>query len=143
VASILPFKRGKGDDEYTVYVARVRTPGKGTLTQTFKKESDAKKWAAAMEGDKARARMPANVGAGRTKFGVFARDWMETRDLRFRTREGYEDLLRRFILPTFKDVPLAQFTPEQVRVWRTKLLAADKKKKRSNKHINLGGSFFK
>lgn len=128
MASIKEETRKKG----TVYVARVRTPGKGTLTQTFAKKADAKKWAAAIEGDKARAKLPANVLDGNRKFGEFATEWMSTRQLRFRTREGYDDLLRRFIKPTFEKVQLAQITPQQVRRWHTKLLAADTKAKRSH-----------
>ncbi len=128
VASIKAEERKKG----TVYVARVRTPGKGTLTQTFTKWSDADQWAKGIEGDKARAKLPANVRAGKTKFAKYAATWIEDRDLRFRTIEGYNDLLERFILPTFKNHQLNQIDGESVRAWRTKLLKADTKAGRSH-----------
>jgi len=128
VASIKAAERAKG----TVFVARVRTPAGGTLTPTFTKESDAKQWAAGIEGDKARAQLPANVRAGKVRFARYADEWVETRDLRVRTEEGSRDLLNRFILPTFKDHQLNQIDGETVRRWRTKLLKADDKAGRSH-----------
>lgn len=55
-------------------------------------------------------------------FGEYAEAWLAGRKVRGRpiadrTRDGYRDLLDRFILPTFGDVPLKSITPEMVDHW--------------------------
>lgn len=55
-------------------------------------------------------------------FGPYADAWLAGRKVRGRpladrTRDHYRDLLDRFILPTFADVPLADITPEMVDSW--------------------------
>ncbi len=128
MASIKAEERKKG----TVYVARVRTPGGGTLVRTFRTKTDAKNWAAVEEGKKKAGRQPGHVTAGKTTFGKYAADWMEIRKLRPKTVESYRDLLKRFILPEFEKAPLSRITPHSVSTWYAKLLRADKAAGRSH-----------
>lgn len=56
------------------------------------------------------------------RFGEYADAWLKGRKVRGRpladrTRDHYQDLLDRFILPTFEDVPLGAITPESVDHW--------------------------
>ena len=50
-------------------------------------------------------------------FGVYARTWLRDRRLKPRTREGYEHLMRRYLLDDFGDLPLPSITPASVRAW--------------------------
>lgn len=50
-------------------------------------------------------------------FEAYARTWLRDRRLKPRTREGYEHLLRRYLVPQFGDVPLDKITPALVRAW--------------------------
>lgn len=64
----------------------------------------------------------AAVRAARVTFGDYADVWLETRKtkgkpLADRTRNQYEDLLARWILPTFAKTPLTAITPEMVDHW--------------------------
>lgn len=128
MASINAEQRQKG----TVYVARVRLPGGGTITKTFDKEKDAGRWAAILEGEKARHRLPPNLTDGRLKFSDYSKEWLATRQLRERTRDLYDDLLTRFIGPTFDNVMLSRISPQSVRRWHAACLAADDAAKRSH-----------
>ena len=58
----------------------------------------------------------------RLTFGDYSTTWIATRKtkgkpLADRTRNHYEDLLDRFILPTFANTPLTTITPEMVDHW--------------------------
>lgn len=58
----------------------------------------------------------------RVTFGDYSATWLATRKtkgkpLADRTRNHYEDLLKRFILPTFEKLPLTAITPEMVDLW--------------------------
>jgi integrase len=52
----------------------------------------------------------------------YATSWLETRDLRPRTRESYEDQLRLRILPKLGKMPLGKITPQEVRTWHSALM---------------------
>ena len=53
----------------------------------------------------------------------YAATWLETRNLRPRTRESYEDQLRLRILPRLGKMPLGKITPQEVRAWHAALMA--------------------
>jgi integrase len=58
----------------------------------------------------------------RITFGDYSKTWISTRKtkgkpLADRTRNHYEDLLERFILPTFAKASLTSITPEMVDLW--------------------------
>lgn len=55
---------------------------------------------------------------------TYAADWIKTRPLRPRTREGYEDQLRLRILPGLGKLPLSKITPRDVREWHGQLIAS-------------------
>jgi site-specific recombinase XerD len=51
--------------------------------------------------------------------GEYAKRWVAERDLKARTREEYERLLRLHVLPYLADVTLAATTSAKIRTWRT------------------------
>lgn len=50
-------------------------------------------------------------------FAAYARTWLRDRRLKPRTREGYEHLLGRYLLPQFENMALMELTPAMVRAW--------------------------
>ncbi len=52
---------------------------------------------------------------------AFAQGWLESRDLRDRTRGHYARLLDRFIIPALGNLPLGKITPTVVRRWHSSL----------------------
>lgn len=61
----------------------------------------------------------------RETFGAYGKRWLASRpDLRPRTRELYDALWRRWLEPTWADVPLAKMTPEGWRTWWAKTTTA-------------------
>ena len=50
-------------------------------------------------------------------FGDYATTWVATRDIKPKTREGYEHILSKYLLPAFGARPLAEITPPAVRAW--------------------------
>lgn len=102
------------------YQARYRDPASGDSVSlgTFKTRAEA---ADAL----ARVRVQLEAGSGvdprrgKVLFGDYAGRWIADppRPQRRRTREGYEDLLRLHILPTFTRVQMGKISAEQVRTW--------------------------
>lgn len=54
-------------------------------------------------------------------FRAYGQTWLRDRRLKPRTREGYEHLLRRYLLPEFGQEVLSSITPPDVRRWRAQL----------------------
>jgi len=54
-------------------------------------------------------------------FGTFADEWLTSRTLKPRTRQHYQQLLDRFLLPEFGDAALTSITSAQVRAWHLSL----------------------
>ena len=52
-----------------------------------------------------------------TTFGDYAASWLRRRDLKPPTRAHYSTLLEKYLLPTFRDVPLRAITPTIVAEW--------------------------
>jgi integrase len=65
-----------------------------------------------------------NPSAGTTSLRDYATTWLSQRTLRPRTRELYEGLLRRHILPTLGNLNLNQVTSLRVRTWHADRVAA-------------------
>ena len=92
---------------------------------TFDTIGDAEAWLATVRADIVRDTWRPSGGGSRTRlltFGEYAAVWLEGRKVRgrplaVRTRDHYQDLLARHILPTFGDVPLRFITSEQVDEW--------------------------
>ena len=128
MASIKADERAKG----TVWRVRIYLPGGGMDNTTWPTEAAALAYVKRMEAEKVTGRLPEDFAGGKVKFGAYAAEWMATRQLRDRTREGYDDLLKRFILPELKNVALKGITAARVRKWHAALLRADEKAKRSH-----------
>ena len=89
--------------------------------RTYARESDAEGWLAEQ-----RRRIDIGTwGAVERSDGAtlraYADKWIEQRPLRPRTRQHYESMLERLILPDLGDVKLAALTPARVRQWHTAL----------------------
>ena len=88
---------------------------------TFEKESQAEIWLAAQRTDLARETWRAPT-AGTQTLGEYTEDWLATRtDLRPRTAELYQRLLRLHIEPELGAFPLKGLTPAMVRAWHSSL----------------------
>ena len=94
---------------------------------TFDTKGDAETWLSTVRADIVReVWTPPTVAASPAvkamTFGTYSATWLKARKVRGkpladRTREHYQQLLDRFILPTFADVPLRYITPELVDEW--------------------------
>jgi integrase len=99
----------------TRYDVRLRL-GDRVQTKTFRRRSDADRWARQQETRKDLGDL-VDPQAGAVSLVDFARRWLPTRDLRPRTRELYGHLLARRIAPTFGAEPINRITTEAVRSW--------------------------
>lgn len=52
---------------------------------------------------------------------AYAEQWLEQRPLRPRTRQHYESMLKRLILPELGDMKMVTLTPAKVRQWHSAL----------------------
>src|SRR5690625_3607269 len=52
-----------------------------------------------------------------TTVGTYAASWLRRRELKPRTRDHYQKMLDRFILPTFSDRPIVELTAAEVAEW--------------------------
>jgi integrase len=60
--------------------------------------------------------------AGRTTLAEYVSTWMESRQLRPRTRELYQSQLRLHVLPHLGGYPIARITPPEIRTWHARLV---------------------
>lgn len=119
---------GDPDGRTTLSRSGKPTPVRHTAPSTFDTREDAEAWltderrlisaGAWAPPDERRAARRAKA----LTFGDYADAWLAARKVKGRpladrTRDHYRDLLDRFILPTFGDVPLASITPEQIDSW--------------------------
>jgi integrase len=59
---------------------------------------------------------------GRITFGEYAEAWLASRaDLKPKTRHQYQWLMRQYIMPTWRTVPLAKITFEHLTQWISRL----------------------
>lgn len=106
------------------YDVRYRLPTGEVRTKTFRTRKEADQFAAITEADKARGAL-VDPRAGKVTFRQYAEDWLEHRpDLRPRTVELYEGLLRLHLLPDLGPVELAKIDPERVRRWHADRIKA-------------------
>lgn len=87
---------------------------------TFTTKADARAWLSLQQSDIIRkAWQPPDTHAPkvrRTTFGEYADRWLKLRDLKPRTREHYEKLLREQLKP-LRSLPLTSITAEDIRNW--------------------------
>ena len=89
--------------------------------RTYAKEHDAEGWLA---GERRKIDL-GTWGAVERSDGItlrtYAEQWIEQRQLRPRTRQHYESMLKRLILPDLGDMKIVTLTPTKVRRWHTAL----------------------
>jgi integrase len=107
----------------TAYEVKLRTPGGRQYSRTFRTKKEALDFvsserAAVLKGTWL------DPGAGKETFATYASRWLEMRtDLRPRTLELYDYLLRHHLVPEFGERSLKGISPAQVREWNSGLLA--------------------
>lgn len=94
-------------------------------SDSFRHRSDAERRLARVRADDL-AGLIIDPRGGERLFGEYASEWLKQRLVKGRpltpaTRQGYEGLLRRNILPSFERTKLRQITPERVRKWFAEL----------------------
>jgi integrase len=90
--------------------------------ETFTTKTAAERWLAGIETDLARGQWvdPAN---GQSTLEAYANTWLRGRpDLKVRTRELYDWLLGKYVLPQLGYVPLGKLSPPVVRAWHAELV---------------------
>lgn len=89
---------------------------------TFETKGDAEAWLVderrlLSSGDWAPPKIRAKAKQDKVTFEVYAEAWLRERDLKLRTRQHYQKLLDRQLLPTFGHLGLKEITPDSVRTW--------------------------
>src|SRR3954468_7632962 len=106
--------RSKNDPRYDV---RYRSPNGTMRTRTFARKIDAQTFADQVETDLDRGDW-ADPRLGRELVKAYAKRWIASKpQLRPRTRDEYQTIIDRFVVPEFGTVSLAQVSTEQVRTW--------------------------
>lgn len=116
MASISKRTTSSGETRYDV---RLRAGG-GVLTRTFRRRSDAERWARQQETRKDLGDF-VDPRAGTVALDEYAQRWLGSRDLRPRTGQLYRHLLDKRIAPTFANAPLNRITTEAVRAWHHRI----------------------
>ncbi len=89
--------------------------------QTFAAKADASAWLSTIEADLRRGAW-IDPEAGAVTFAAYATAWLDQRhDLRPRTRDDYESLLKVHLLPAFGPLALVSITTSKVRIWHSTL----------------------
>ncbi|MGH9150841.1 MAG: site-specific integrase [Acidimicrobiales bacterium] len=96
--------------------ARFRDRDGRELSRTFARRTDAVRFLALAEADKAHGAW-IDPAAGRTPFGVYARAWQQAQVHRGTTADQVASNLRNHILPAFENRPLAAVRPSEVQAW--------------------------
>lgn len=112
-------KRRTADGEFR-YDVRYRVAGH-EAAETFRRRKDADHRLRQVEVEELGGTVT-DPTLGREMFDSYADNWLGTRLVRGRplspmTRQGYEGLLRRNIVPTLGPLPLSRITPDAVRSW--------------------------
>ena len=103
------------------YRVRYRDPQNKERSKTFVKLADAKRF-------QAEAVAAVNSGAwvapekARQPFRHFAELWLRSIDVKPSTREGYESILKKWLLPEFGDVPITAIQLSTLEAFKTQLV---------------------
>jgi integrase len=107
----------------TAWDVRLRTPDGHQYKRTFRTRKEADTFEARELADGSRGAW-VDPRAGNVPLRDYATNWLANRgQLRSRTRELYEGLLRLHIFPTLGDVELSDLVASRVRLWHSKLSA--------------------
>lgn len=116
--SVSPREARKG----RVYDVRLRGPDGRAYKRTFRTRKEATEFEANEIAKRTRGEW-IDPAAGRVTIGEFSGEWMSHRaDLRPRTRELYDWLLRKHVLPQLRDIRVGKLQPVDVRAWHAELL---------------------
>ena len=103
--------------------ARYRAPDGRERSRTFTRRTDAERFLAQVEVDKARGSWVDPTRA-HVLFGDWAERWLATTThLKPKTRAGYESMLRVRLLPAFQRAPIGDIRPIDVREWISNMQA--------------------
>ncbi|MFC4089118.1 tyrosine-type recombinase/integrase [Micromonospora sp. GCM10011541] len=94
-----------------------------TAPHTFATEKQAEKWLTLVESEIIRGEWVAPE-AGEIELSAYGRRWIAERKLAPRTRQGYEFLFARQVVPYLGHLMLGGIKPATIRAWRKKLLDA-------------------
>jgi membrane peptidoglycan carboxypeptidase len=101
---------------------RFTTPDNRRLTASFATKTEADAWLAAQTTDVGRG-VWVDPRRGRMTLGEYAHRWLAQRtDLRPRTRDDYEDIIRVHIVPSLGDKQMGKLSPGDIRGWYAELL---------------------
>jgi len=107
-----------------VYDVRLRTPDGRAYKRTFPTKKAAADFEAAERLRQASGEQ-IDPDAGRITVGEYAVAWVRDRvDLRPRTIDTYQWLLRKHVMPTLGSRMIGQLRPTEIRAWRAQLLAS-------------------
>jgi integrase len=104
--------------------ARYSTPDgrEHAAPDTFSTKTAAERWLAGVETDMARGQW-IDPSSQQLLLRAYAESWLAARpDFKIRTRELYQWLLNKYVLPQLGDLPLDKITPTVVRGWHAALL---------------------
>jgi integrase len=90
-------------------------------TRTYAAESDAEGWLANQRRKIDLGTWGAVERSDGMTLRTYADEWIESRQLRPRTKAHYESMLERLILPALGDAKLVTLTPAKIRQWHTGL----------------------
>ncbi|MFZ1374060.1 MAG: hypothetical protein WAS01_09710 [Nostocoides sp.] len=106
---------------------------------TFETKGDAEGWLGRRQADVVAGewRPPAPaVRVAPLTFDAYSAQWLRERDLKPRTREGYEHLMRRYLSPVLGALVIDTISPSVVRTWWSQL-PADKPTVRARSYALL------
>ena len=106
---------GKSDGTIVMYQVRYRDPDRAQRAQLFEKKAEAVAFANSVETDIQRDNY-LDPAKGKVSLAQWSEEWFATtRHLKPKTREGYESLVRKHILPRLGSRSLAAVRPIDVR----------------------------
>ena len=109
-----------------VYDVRMRDPQGRQYKKTFRTRKEAEAFESTQQADRGRGGW-VDPRRGKVSLAEYSSSWIALRpDLRPRTRELYESLLRLHILPTLGKYELAEITTGVIRKWHATLAASGK-----------------
>jgi integrase len=108
------------------YDVRMRDPQGRQYKKTFRTRKEAEAFESTQQADRARGGW-VDPRKGKVSLREYSTSWIALRhDLRPRTRELYEALLRLHILPTLGGYELAEITTGLIRKWHAEIVASGK-----------------
>ena len=119
-ATVVQEKSGRYSVRYTT-AGGVRT----SAGKTFRRKADAEAWAADKQREIDKQQI---VTREKIIFSAYAKTWLANRHragrpIKERTREHYQTILDKYLIPEFGEQLLSEITPKQVREWHATTLA--------------------